>query len=64
MGTESKPRFNFFDIRKECVNPPDCYPEDGLNEYVNSPEFYQLIKGTGIWEEGDDLTYNFLALDE
>ena len=35
MGVPGFPRFNIYDIRKKCDNPPLCYDFSALDEFLN-----------------------------
>lgn len=41
------PEFNMYDIREPCVEPGLCYPEDHLEEVLNSELFRTKFNITG-----------------
>ena len=38
LGIPLAPRFNIYDIRKKCDNPPLCYDFSPLDEFLNRKE--------------------------
>lgn len=38
LGLPMAPRFNIYDIRKKCDNPPLCYDFSALDEFLNRKE--------------------------
>jgi len=38
LGNPLKPKFNVYDIRIPCEEPPRCYAMDYIGEFLNQPE--------------------------
>jgi len=43
IGNPLHPKFNVYDIREECENPPLCYDMDNAGEFLNQKEIQEAL---------------------
>jgi len=63
-GLPTHPKFNVYDIREPCDDPPLCYDFSQADTFLNSKDVTDTIGVTGRkWESCDMLVHTFLLGD-
>jgi len=47
LGNPLKPKFNVYDIREGCAQPPLCYEMDYIGEFLNQPDIKKDLGVSG-----------------
>ena len=64
LGSPLSPKFNVYDIRKQCDNPPLCYDFSLADRFLNQDSVRELL---GVknrkWVECSRLVHSFMLKD-
>ena len=60
LGFPMAPRFNVYDIRKKCEDPPLCYDFSELDEFLNRKDVQEELNVPGRNWESCNMTVHFM----
>jgi len=64
IGVPTSPKFNVYDIREPCENPPLCYDFSQADNFLNEPSTQEVLGVTGRdWAECDMMVHTYLLGD-
>lgn len=63
LGNPLKPKFNVYDIRIPCENPPLCYDFSQMDTFLNRADVQQALGVDKHWEEVDQMVHTYLLGD-
>lgn len=64
IGNPLHPKFNVYDIRIPCEQPPLCYDFNQSDAFLNDPTVQQVLGVTGRkWVECDTMVHTYLLGD-
>lgn len=64
LGNPTAPKFNVYDIRIPCEDPPLCYDFSQSDEFLNREDVQALLGVSGRkWEECDMMVHTYLTGD-
>ena len=64
LGNPLEPRFNVYDIRKKCENPPLCYDFSAIDTYLNRDDVKKELGVEGrSWSSCNMIVHTALLLD-
>ena len=63
LGNPLKPKFNVYDIRIPCENPPLCYDFSPMDTFLNRADVQQALGVDKHWAEVDQMVHTYLLGD-
>ena len=63
IGNPLHPKFNVYDIREPCTNPPLCYDFSQSDTFLNDVSVQQALGVNKKWVECDEMVHTYLLGD-
>jgi carboxypeptidase C (cathepsin A) len=64
LGNPLHPKFNVYDIREECGQPPLCYDFSAADTFLNRDDVRETLGVAGRkWKDCNQLVHTFLLGD-